>query len=86
MIESQVAINNATGLHARPASQLTSQAQKFKSQVLLIHNTKVIDAKSILNIMAGGLNKGCVITVRCEGIDEALAHDTMVSLISNMKD
>jgi phosphotransferase system HPr (HPr) family protein len=86
MVEQEVLIVNPTGLHARPASQLCSQAQKFRSKITLVHQTKTIDAKSILNIMAGGLRKGSTIVVRCEGEDEAQALETLVTMIQNMKE
>lgn len=86
MVEQEVLIVNPTGLHARPASMLCSQAQKFRSKITLVHEEKLIDAKSILRVLAGGMRKGNTIIVRCEGEDEAQALETLVSMIQNMKE
>lgn len=86
MLEQTVMIVNPTGLHARPAKLLCSAAQKFKCKILLIMDTKVIDVKSILNIMAGGISKGSTVLIRCEGEDEDKALPAIVNLLENMKE
>ena len=49
----KITLKNETGLHARPASEIVKIASKYQSTISLIANGKTINAKSILNIMAG---------------------------------
>jgi len=86
MVENSVIVTNSTGLHARPAKHICSQAQKFKSKIEIVLADKVIDAKSILNIMACAIGSGAQLTIRCHGEDETLALDTMVAIIADLND
>jgi phosphocarrier protein HPr len=85
MIEKIVKIEDPTGLHARPASQLCKQSQKFSSKITIIYEDKYIDAKSILNVLASGIKGKCDILIRCEGADETLALDSLVDLVASLK-
>lgn len=53
----KITLKNETGLHARPASEIVKIASKYQSTISLIANGKTINAKSILNIMAAGINQ-----------------------------
>lgn len=54
-----VTLINADGLHARPAAELVKLASKFPQRVTV----NGVDAKSLLAIMALGLNRGAEIEV-----------------------
>lgn len=84
MIEKVIKIKAAQGIHARPASQVVTSAQKFKSDVFLIHNNNKINAKSIMHVLGGGIASGDTITVRCEGVDETAAVESLVSCIESI--
>lgn len=86
MIEQKVTIINETGIHARPADLLVKQCMKFKSKIEIIKDEKTANAKSILNILALGLNKGIEITLRAEGEDEEVAIETLVEFVKNLVD
>ncbi len=86
MIERSVTVTNPTGLHARPAKLICSQAQKFKSKIEFVLADKVIDAKSILNIMASAIGPGSLLTIRCHGVDEDFALDAMTATITDLRD
>lgn len=81
MVSQKIIINNASGLHARPAGVLAQTAMKCKSSVWLINGEKKIQAKSILNIMAAAIKKGTEIEVVCEGEEEATDLKTMIEAI-----
>lgn len=57
-----VTLINADGLHARPAAELVKLASKFPQRVTV----NGVDAKSLLAIMALGLNRGAEIEVATE--------------------
>ena len=61
MVSAQTTIVNATGLHARPASQFVSAAKEFACAVTIKNvdkDTAPVNAKSIMMILAAGLGCG----------------------------
>jgi phosphocarrier protein HPr len=76
----QLTINNAVGLHARPASLFVQEANKFASDITVFLGEAQADAKSILDLLLLGANQGCTITVRAEGPDAEGALEALQSL------
>ena len=79
--EKTLTINNETGLHARPASQLVKKAGKFESKIEIMTQNKEVNAKSIMGIMSLGLGKGDEITLRVDGDDAEAALKSLVEFI-----
>lgn len=79
--EKTLMINNETGLHARPASQLVKKAAKFKSKIEIITGEKEVNAKSIMGIMSLGIGKGDEITLKAEGEDAEAAVEGLTEFI-----
>ena len=77
MPEIQLTINNAVGLHARPAALFVQVANKFSSDIAVFLDDTEADAKSILDLLLLGANQGSTITVRAEGSD---ANDALTAL------
>lgn len=73
MASEMLVINNAEGLHARPATEIAKTASKYASKIELEVNGKKINAKSVLNIMAAGIKNATQIQIICEGEDETKA-------------
>lgn len=87
MYVQNVQIKNASGLHARPASELVALAKSFESQVL-IRNVDdpaavAVNAKSIVRLLSAGLNAGANIEISAEGSDEQAAVNQLVALIKS---
>jgi len=77
-------IKNPTGLHARPASQLTALCKKFPEKITLeIGDTKV-DPKSIISVLSAGIKCGTVINVAVEGENETAVGEELVSFIDGL--
>ena len=76
-------IENATGIHARPASVFVQKASSFKSTVKIQAKGKTVDAKSILMIMSMGLSKGTEITLIADGPDEEEAVKELKALVDS---
>ena len=53
MYAKEVTINNPTGLHARPATQLVRDAEKYQSEIRIIKENLVINPKSIFKVRYG---------------------------------
>lgn len=83
MVSKKITVVNASGLHARPASVLVKEAGKCKSNITIRVGDKVIQAKSVLNIMAAGIRCGTEIELCCEGESEAEDLEKMAALIES---
>ncbi|WP_251389989.1 HPr family phosphocarrier protein [Mediterraneibacter agrestimuris] len=83
MVSKKITVVNASGLHARPASVLVKEAGKCTSDVTIRVKNKVIQAKSVLNIMAAGIKCGTEIELCCEGDGEAEDLEKMAALIES---
>lgn len=83
MVERSVVIENATGLHARPAAQFVQAAGKFASKIRIAKEGKEVDAKSILAVLSLGAHRGVTITIKADGADETAALESLVSLIES---
>lgn len=82
MAEKKFTVIDEAGIHARPASVLVSTANKFESDVFLVHNGKEVNLKSILGVMSLGIGSGEELTIRAEGTD---AQDAVNELENTLK-
>ena len=75
---------NATGIHARPASQVSKMAAGFKSNVTVKKADAEgdgVNAKSVLNLMTQGLTCGTEIVIAADGEDENEAVTALVEFV-----
>ena len=86
MVQREVTVTSPTGLHARPAALLAARATKSKSKVTILFNGKTINAKSMLNLMAGGIGSGARIVMEVDGEDEQGTLEALCQLIEIMKE
>lgn len=86
MYEEKFVVNNAEGLHARPAAKLVEIARKYESKVEIVHKGKAVNAKSILAIMGAGVYTGSEVLLRIEGPDEEAASAELSEYMSNLPD
>lgn len=63
-------VTTATGIHARPATQLVQIASKFNADMKLEYRGKEVNLKSIMGVMSLGIGQNAVITVIADGSDE----------------
>ena len=83
MVKETFVIENETGLHARPATEISKIAMKYKSDVILIVNEKKINAKSPLMIMAAGIKSKTKLEIVCDGEDEEKALEELKIAFEN---
>jgi phosphocarrier protein HPr len=86
MLKQEITICNKLGLHARAAMKLVNLAGRYESDVLLIHNNREVNAKSIMNLMVIGAPFGTKLTLSAEGPDEQQALAAVIALINNKFD
>jgi phosphocarrier protein HPr len=63
-------VTTATGIHARPATQLVQIASKFNADMKLEYRGKEVNLKSIMGVMSLGIGQNAAITVIADGSDE----------------
>ena len=83
MVSKTVKIKNEMGFHMRPANMFVTAMTKYSSDIEIVTDTKRINGKSIMNIMAACIKCGSEITVECSGSDEQAMLDEAVSLIES---
>lgn len=83
MTRCDVTILNRLGLHARAAAKFVHVASRFKSQVRVARESRVIDGKSIMGILLLAAPCGASITISADGPDEADAISELCKLIES---
>jgi phosphocarrier protein HPr len=75
VIEREVTLINALGLHARAAARLVQVASRFRARVTLTKEGRTVDAKSILGVLllSGALGDRLLLAAHGEDESEALA-------------
>ncbi len=86
MITKEVTVNNASGLHARPATLVVKEASTYSSNVNIEFKERKANAKSMLGVLSLGINKGATIKIEIDGDDEEQAMDAMIKLIETIED
>ncbi len=83
MVTRTLEVLNRAGIHARPASLISSIASKYKSDITIGKDTMRINAKSIMGVITLGATYGTKLELFVEGDDEALAADAIETLFKN---
>ena len=83
MVSGEVTVNNAVGLHARPATFFIQRTNSFKSSIWVEKDDRRVNAKSLLGVLSLGIVKGTKITIIADGVDEEEAVKTLISVIDS---
>lgn len=85
MIERELKVENAQGVHARPSCLIATTAMKFKSEIKLENknNSNVADAKSVMSILTLFASFESIIKLTVEGEDEEAAADAIEKLFKD---
>ena len=86
MQEISIKITNATGLHARPAATVVSEAKKFQSSITAKKGEKEVNLKSLISLLSLGICHNEEVLIKANGIDEKEAIKQIASIINNLKD
>lgn len=81
MKEFSYTIQDALGIHVRPAGMLVKEVQKYQSAVTIEKNGKKIGGHKLMALMGLGVKCGETITVTVEGPDEAEAAAGLEALL-----
>ena len=83
MISRDIVINNASGLHARPATFFIQKANSYKSLIWIEKDDRKVNAKSLLGVLSLGIAKDMTVTLIADGQDENAAISGLVELIDS---
>ena len=88
MLEQQVSITNALGLHARAAAKLVRLAKTFRSSVALTRSDTNVsaDGKDILSVLQLAAGFGVDLTIITDGSDEQNAMKQITKLFADKFD
>ena len=83
MVSQKITVKNASGLHARPASELAKLCTKCNSDIAIVIGEKRINPKSILILMSAAIRCGTEIVVECNGETE---QEDLQAIINAIED
>lgn len=83
MISKKIVLENETGLHARPATELAKIAMKYPCQVTMSLGDKKINVKSPLMIMSAGIKTKTELEIICDGEKEEEALNEIIEAFNN---
>ncbi len=83
MLKQSLTIINKLGLHARASMKLVNLAGRYQSEILIRHQDREVNAKSVMGVMVLALSKGVEFELSVEGPDEAEAMQAVAELIND---
>jgi phosphotransferase system HPr (HPr) family protein len=86
MYTKRVVLVNATGFHVRPATRFMETANRFRSAVRVLHESRAADGKSAISLMLLEAGRGTALTIEASGDDEVAAVETLVDLVERRFD
>jgi len=81
----ELTIVNTSGLHARPAAAFVAAAAGFAARITvenLDRGTRPVDAKSMIMLLAAGVQRGQRIRLSADGVDEEQALAVLAELVA----
>ncbi len=81
MLQREVEVVNANGIHARPAAEIVKLAGKYRAHITIGRDGMEVNGKSIMGVMMLAAECGAYVTLKAEGEDAAEALDALEALI-----
>ncbi len=81
--EKDVIIENAHGLHVRPATKFAEVADRFQSDITVSKDGTPVNGKAIIELLTLAATAGTVLRLRAEGPDAEVAVETLAALVHN---
>ena len=82
MVTKKIKIQIQNNMEARPVAVLVQVASQFNSSIYVESGDKRVNAKSIMGMMALGLNSGEEVVVSADGEDETNAMQDIEKYLS----
>lgn len=82
MVSKKFTIINEQGIHMRPATKFVDAVSKYKCNVTVKTDKRIVDGKSVMNLIAACIKYNEEIEVVCDGQQEEEALDAAEKLIT----
>lgn len=89
MARTVIDVTNEHGLHARPAALFVRTAAQFRSRIRLRNLSRggqEVDAKSIMQLLTAGVDRGSRVELLAEGDDAEQAIQALTDLVRSELD
>ena len=83
LLEREVKIVNARGLHARAAAQVVKTAQQFDAVITVMHEGQTVTATSIMDLLLLAAGPGSTIVIQASGPQAEEALEALAALVAN---
>ena len=83
IVSEPVVVTSASGLHARPAAALATEARRFTSDLRLVKGGQEANLRSVVSIMALEVGEGDTVTVEGRGDDAAAAVSAIAAALGS---
>ena len=81
MLKKTVLMQNAEGLHLRPASKVSEKAITFSSRITMQIGENTYNLKSMLSLLSAQVTTAREVFLICDGPDEEEAMETMEKML-----
>ena len=81
MVAQKVVVTEPLGLHLRPAGAFCEESVKYQSKIQIRKGTNLLNAKSVLGVLAARVQCGDEVEVICDGEDEEQALKALVRIL-----
>ena len=83
MTTKDITIEIQQNMDTSPVAKCVQVASQFESKIYVEYETKKVNAKSIMGMMALGAASGDTVKISADGEDEIQAVDTIVKYLGN---
>ena len=79
-------LENAHGLHARPAGMMVETCSAFDCDINIYKGEQKVNGKSMLGVLMLAASKGDALAIELDGVDEEKALEAIKKLIDSQFD
>ncbi len=83
MVSGKVIVINKNGIHLRLAGEVAKAATRFNSEIMIVKDSEIANAKSILGVAGLGAEQGSELMIQAEGRDEKDALEYLVRMFED---
>ena len=83
MVQRSVKVKNKLRLHARPSALLVKAATKYRSEFFIEKEGTKVNGKSIMGVMMLAAERGSLLELSANGVDEQYLIDEVAELIES---
>lgn len=81
MVSKKVVVAEAFGLHLRPAGKLCDISLNYQSKIQIRKDAGLMNAKSVLGVLAARVQHGDEVEIICDGPDENEALEALIKVL-----